>query len=228
MEFKHPTATLSKNVRIGKNVFIGPNCIIGFPGFQFSTSVQNEVKDHYTEIGDNSIVMGNSVICLGAKIDNNCRFDYHSYIGEKTLVGKYSVIEYGARVYDNVKIGEFCTISGFICNNSIIGENSIAQGDLLHKFKDVTVSEIEKSPEICKNVFVGRRALIIGGIKVAEGCYIAAGSVLTKNTEANIAYSGNPAQKNGRAPKSYIEGVSNFNKQRIENINEVISSYSWA
>ena len=66
--------------------------------------------------------------------------DDHSYVGESTIVGDYCVVEYAARIYDGVLIKDGSTISGFVCNNCSIGENSIIQGDLIHKFKSVNYS----------------------------------------------------------------------------------------
>ncbi len=97
----HASAVLSKNVELGENIYIGPNCIIGFPGFQFYDD-DNEYR--HTTIESNTIVMGNSVICLGTLIGGYSRIDYHSFVGEQSRVGRYCVIEYGARIYDNVNL----------------------------------------------------------------------------------------------------------------------------
>lgn len=45
------------------------------------------------------------------------------------------------------------------------------------------------------DVWVGYGAIIMGGVKISEGCIIAAGSVVTKNTEPYSIYGGNPAKK---------------------------------
>jgi acetyltransferase-like isoleucine patch superfamily enzyme len=225
MQIVHPSAVISNNVTIGANVIIGPNCTIGFPGFQI-----NQIKslDRKTVIGDNTIIMGNSVVCIGTKIGINCRIDYHSFIGEMTQIESYCVIEYGARIYDNVIIGDHSTISGFICNYSKIGKSSIVQGDLIHKFKEAEIDQIENPPQIGDNCFIGRNALIIGDIVISDGTYIAAGSIVTKSTKQNTFYCGSPAQEVGIAPKPYINGVGNFNEDRfIKKYEEIINCYSW-
>ncbi len=49
--------------------------------------------------------------------------------------------------------------------------------------------------EICDNVFIGARAIIMGNIRIGENVIIAAGSVVTKDVESNSVYGGNPAKK---------------------------------
>lgn len=45
------------------------------------------------------------------------------------------------------------------------------------------------------DVWVGYGSIIMGGIKISKGCIIAAGSVVTKDTEPFHIYGGNPAKK---------------------------------
>ena len=223
MQYIHPSAILTKHVKLGSGVFIGPNCSIGFPGFQF---YQREDESIETVIGDNSIIMGNSVVCLGSKIGANSRLDYHSYVGVQASIGEFCVVEYGGRIYDKVEINSRTTISGFICNYAIIGSNSIVQGELLHKFKDVDDGQIEPPPVVGNECFIGKKALIVGHIEIASGSYVSAGSIVTKSTKAYKLYSGNPAKEIGNAPKSYLSGVSQFNEKRIKEIHEIINRYT--
>jgi acetyltransferase-like isoleucine patch superfamily enzyme len=44
-------------------------------------------------------------------------------------------------------------------------------------------------------VKIGMNATILPGVILAEGCVIGAGSVVTKSTEPNAVYVGNPATK---------------------------------
>lgn len=219
----HASAIIGKDVRIGKNVIIGPNCTIGFSGYQNN-------KHNFpieTVIGDNTIISGNSVICIGTKIGENCRFDYHSHIGENCKVGDNCVIEYAARIYNNIEIGNNNSISGFICNDCIIGEGNIIQGILIHKFKNINVSDsIEVPPRINDQCFIGKNAIVIGGITIANGSFIASGAILTQNTTPNKMYIGIPAKEAGNAPKSYIEGNEAFNSLNFNEIYENIRRHS--
>ncbi|VAW12757.1 Maltose O-acetyltransferase [hydrothermal vent metagenome] len=45
------------------------------------------------------------------------------------------------------------------------------------------------------DVWIGYGAIIMSGVKIQKGCIIAAGSVITKDTEPYQIYGGNPAKK---------------------------------
>ena len=219
----HNGVILSKFVELGENIYIGPNCTIGLPGYQHSgKKLYNLSKRTYIE--DNTVILGNSVICRGTKIGKNCRLDYHSFVGERTIIGNYCVIELGGRIYDEVQIANFSTISGLICNTCVIGKNSIVQGDLIHRFNNLGINEKEKSPKIGNNCFIGRKSLIIGPIIVANGSYIAAGTIVTKDTISNRLYMGTPARDVGIAPKAYKSNNSEFNQLKSMMVHEDIFS----
>ena len=45
------------------------------------------------------------------------------------------------------------------------------------------------------DVWIGYGAIIMSGVTIANGCIIAAGSIVTKDTEPYSIYAGNPAKK---------------------------------
>lgn len=193
--FIHDSAVIYDDVVIGDNVYIGPNCIIGENSYQLKS---NTIKK--TIIGNNCKILGGSIICRGAELCGNNRVDHMSYIGENTTIGIDSVIEYGARVYERVSIGKKTFISGFVCNDSIIGNSCVIQGDLIHRFVDVIPDINEIAPTIESYVFVGRSSQIIGPITLKERSYIAAGSIIAFSTKEGKLYMGAPAEIKGDAP----------------------------
>jgi acetyltransferase-like isoleucine patch superfamily enzyme len=54
--------------------------------------------------------------------------------------------------------------------------------------------EISKPVFIEDNVFIGAGSIVLPGVKIGYGAYIAAGSVVTKNVENNTIVGGNPAK----------------------------------
>jgi acetyltransferase-like isoleucine patch superfamily enzyme len=46
---------------------------------------------------------------------------------------------------------------------------------------------------IGRQCFIGARAVILKGVKIADGCVIGAGAVVTKNVESDTIVAGNPA-----------------------------------
>lgn len=200
--FIHKSAVIADNCIIGKDVYIGPNCTLGFPGYQIK---EKKTVSRPLEIGDKTIIYGNTVICQGTRIGRECRFDYHSFVGEDTIIENKCIIEYGARIYDRVTIYDECFVSGFVSNDCMIEKNSVVHGDLIHKFKNVILGEREPSPIVKANSFIGRNAVIVGNIIIAEGTYVGAGSVVTKSTKSNKLYLGVPARMIGPAPKAFLK-----------------------
>ena len=77
-----------------------------------------------------------------------------------------------------------------------IGENCIIAGEaklLAHEFLQ---GEYRKGKiEIKDNVVIGQDSLILPGVKIGENAIVGAGSVVTKDVEANTVVAGNPARK---------------------------------
>ncbi len=90
--------------------------------------------------------------------------------------------------YGGVKIGDDVS---FAEGSSMFSVN--------HGFKALNVP-IKDQPlsslpiEIENNVWIGAKATILGGIKVASGTIVAAGAVVNKNTEMNSTVAGVPAK----------------------------------
>lgn len=104
----------------------------------------------------------------------------------------------------NVHIGKnvYIDISGGV---EIIGDMSISEGVKIYthnhsvngKYKNWKNNEtVFSNILIEKNSWIGADSIILPNVKfIAEGSIIAAGSVLTKDTEPYYIYAGNPAQK---------------------------------
>jgi acetyltransferase-like isoleucine patch superfamily enzyme len=106
----------------------------------------------------------------------------------------------------NIKIGTNCQINeNVFIQGAIIGSNvMIAPGvSILNSKHNVDRIDIpmnmqgatkEINPIIKDDVWIGRNVIIMPGITVNKGTIIAAGAVLTKNTEEYGIYAGIPAK----------------------------------
>ena len=126
-------------------------------------------KDAY--IAPNCIIDNprNLSIASGANINRFCRF--------LTSDGKESVITIG----EDSWIG--CNVS-FICITHEIGGSEKRAGNPL--FRSITIG---------KGVWIGADVTLLPGIHIADGCVIGAGAVITKSTQPNGLYGGNPARR---------------------------------
>jgi len=105
------------------------------------------------------------------EIGNNCR------INEKVRL-------------DNVKIGD----------HVMIARESVILGKM-HDFSNTSIpmeqqDQKETKPVIIENdVWLGLRVIVMPGLNIKKGSIVAAGAVLTKDTEEYGIYAGIPAKK---------------------------------
>ena len=116
-------------------------------------------------------------------------------------IGNYSFIGPFVEIQTDVVIGKKCRIQShsFICSKVVIGDNCfIGHGvnftNDLFKNGNPESSHIEWIPTyIGNNVSIGSGSSILP-VKVADGCVVGAGSVVTKDLIAKGIYAGNPAK----------------------------------
>lgn len=116
-------------------------------------------------------------------------------IGRKTIINRNIIIG------DRSGIGENCAIYGtcFIGDNVLMAPECIIY-TINHKFMDKNKLIIdqgideEKPVHIGNDVWIGRRVIILPGVKVGDGSVIAAGSIVTKDVPPYTVVGGNPAK----------------------------------
>ena len=117
-------------------------------------------------------------------------FGGKSYISHDVKIDKYVYIGPGCRIYPKVTINKYTMLAN---NVSIIG------GD--HRYDIVGIpialtgrSEIKPTTIGC-DCWLGANCIVNCGVNIADGCIIAAGAVVTKDTEPYCVYGGVPARK---------------------------------
>lgn len=115
-------------------------------------------------------------------------------IGNNFYMGRNSQIETDCKIGDNVI---------FANNVAIVGRYD-------HHFQAIGIPTrlaprirdehynwkgLNQLTTIEDDVWIGYGSIIMGGVTIGKGCIIAAGSVVTKDTEPYFIYGGNPARK---------------------------------
>jgi chloramphenicol O-acetyltransferase type B len=150
----------------------------------------------------------NSIIDSGCCINEETNIEKNTHILEGCLildsvikqysyVGKNSIIQ-------NATIGSFCSIA----NDVFIGLgrhplDNFSTSTLFYQTNntfnikladnDTDFSEYEEI-EICNDVWVGAKVIIMDGVKIYDGAVIAAGAVVTKDVPAYAIVAGVPAK----------------------------------
>lgn len=141
--------------RIGEGTCVGPHVLI-----------EDDV-----EIGANCVIDAFCRICAGARIAD----------GAKIL--------YGVAVFEDVSIGRDCIIGGNVADRTVIEDYVTYFGEIAHSYRvpgDLAAWDgpPQPSPTIRTRAVVGQDALLIGGIEIGEGAYVAAGEIVRGNVPA--------------------------------------------
>ncbi|EKE74340.1 acetyltransferase [Celeribacter baekdonensis B30] len=66
-----------------------------------------------------------------------------------------------------------------------------------HDYQDASFATIFAPIEVCDWCWIGPRVTVLPGVTIAEGCVVAAHSVVTKSTDPYGVYAGIPAKRIG-------------------------------
>jgi acetyltransferase-like isoleucine patch superfamily enzyme len=145
--------------------------------------------------------LGNFVVLYeGVTIGSEAVLEDYVRVGYGSSIGNGARIMYGAFVCDRVAIGAGARVAGFVCDASWIGDGATAMGKLVHRY-DAPESDWwgpdEPSPRIEANAVVGMGSIIVGGVTIGAGSYVAAGAIVTRDVPPNTLVTG----VNGHMPK---------------------------
>lgn len=115
-------------------------------------------------------------------------------IGNNFYIGRDSQIETDCIIGDNVIFGNKVAVVGKYDHHF---QKVGVPIRLAPRIRDAHYSwkGLDQITIIADDVWVGYGAIIMSGVKLSKGCIIAAGSVVTKDTEPYFIYAGNPARK---------------------------------
>ncbi len=121
-------------------------------------------------------------------VDKSVYFGGHSKISPDIIVGHHVYFGPGCNIYPNVEVGDFTL---FANNISIIGGDH--RYDVVGLPVGLTGRDVIKKTLIGRDCWIGAHSIIKCGVTVADGCIVAAGAVVTKDTEPYGIYAGVPA-----------------------------------
>ena len=115
-------------------------------------------------------------------------------IGNNFYIGNYSSIETNCIIGDNVIIANHVGIVGRYDHNYQQVGTPVRLASQIRD-KDYSWKGLNEITYIGSDVWIGFGAIVMSGVKIADGTIIAAGSVVTHDTEAYSIYGGVPAKK---------------------------------
>ncbi|GAB78003.1 UDP-N-acetylglucosamine pyrophosphorylase /glucosamine-1-phosphate N-acetyltransferase [Austwickia chelonae] len=173
------TTWIDADVTIGRDTVVRPNCqLLGATTVGADALIGPDCTIESCEIGD------------GAEVKRTEA--HHALIGAGATVGPFSYLRPGTRLGAKGKIGGFVETKNAMigegakvphltyCGDATIGEGAnIGAGTIFANYDGVA-----KHPTVIgKHSFVGSQTVLVAPVTVADGCYVAAGSALTDDTE---------------------------------------------
>ena len=176
-------AVMGKNCKVAEGVILG---------LEYQEGCQP------VKVGDNAVIREGTIIYGDVSIGDDFKTGHFVLIREKTqignnvLVGTHSVIEGYCTLGDNIKLqtGVYIPLFTTIGSNVFVGPYATLLNDKYPARKNYKL----KSPVVADDVSVGAKAIILPGVTIGKGAFIAAGAVVTKDVPSGTLARGNPAQ----------------------------------
>jgi len=171
---------------IGADVSIGADTII-----HPQTSLEGS-----TIIGENVVIRQSRVV--DSEIGDDCEINnsviLESTVGINVKMGPFAFVRPNSHIGNNIKIGDFVEIKNSTIGNgskvphlSYIGDADVGSGVNIG-CGTIAVNydgQVKHRTHINDHVFVGCNANLVAPVELGEGCFIAAGSTITKNVPEN-------------------------------------------
>ena len=178
------TIELPETVIVDPDVFAGPDTRIG-PGVQLLGK---------TRIGEGCTIHTGSILSDAVLEDRVLVKPYSivtaTHLSAGAQVGPFAHLRDGARLQENARVGNFVEVKKSTLGKSVkamhltylgdasVGEGTnIGAGTITCNYDGVN----KNSTTIGKHVFVGSDTALVAPVRVGDGAYIGAGSVITNN-----------------------------------------------
>lgn len=173
----------------------------GRQGLHIDKTVQIE---RGVEIFAPNVLVGNTFVSAGTVIYSYC-FLNDCKIGKNCNVGPFATLRQNSMVGDCCRVGNFVEIKNSVLGDktktahhayvgdAMIGENTnVGCGVVFANFD----GKAKHKTQIGKNCFLGCNTNLVAPLKIGDGCFVAAGTTVTKDVEDNTFVIGRSRQQN--------------------------------
>jgi acetyltransferase-like isoleucine patch superfamily enzyme len=143
-----------------------------------------------------------AIIQEGVILGNHCYVGHFTFIRPRVIIGDHTEIRAHVVVAADAKIGSYTNINQFtnICRDTIIEDYVfVGPGVIMTNTKKIAFrrdyDDISQAPYIEYGAMIGGGTTICPGVRIGRNSSIGAGSLVTKDTEPEYLYYGNPARK---------------------------------
>jgi UDP-2-acetamido-3-amino-2,3-dideoxy-glucuronate N-acetyltransferase len=147
---------------------------------------ESSYVDEGAEVGTGTKIWHFSHIQKGATIGERCIFGQNVNVADGVVIGNNVKVQNNVSIYtgtvieDDVFLGPSCVLTNVTNPRSQINRHSLYEKTLIRR-----------------GATIGANATIVCGVKLGRYCFIAAGSVVTKDVPDYALMVGNPARQKG-------------------------------
>jgi bifunctional UDP-N-acetylglucosamine pyrophosphorylase / glucosamine-1-phosphate N-acetyltransferase len=181
-------------IELPGTVLIDPEVIVG-ADTRIEPCVQLLGK---TRIGTGCTVRTGSILADAVLEDNVLVKPYSlvvaSHLSRGTQVGPFAHLREGARLEENARVGNFVEVKKSVLGEGVksmhltyLGDARIGAGTNIGAGTiTCNYDGVHKNPTtIGKRVFIGSDTALVAPVRVGDGAYVGAGSIITKNVPAD-------------------------------------------
>ena len=142
--------------------------------------------DEGAEIGEGTKIWHFSHVMKGAKIGEGCGFGQNVNVDGGVVIGNNVKVQNNVSIYtgtvieDDVFLGPSCVLTNVTNPRSQVNRHSLYEKTLIRR-----------------GATIGANATIVCGVTLGRYCFVAAGSVVTKDVPDYALVMGNPARQKG-------------------------------
>lgn len=199
----HPGSVIGANVRIDSHTVIGK-----LPMKSKNSATTSDEVLEAAKIGDDCLIGAHVTVYKGCTLHDSILVADLATIREKVEVGKKTIVGRGVAIENQCSIGSFCKLETnvYITAYSTVGDHVfVAPGVLTSNdnFMGRTKERFDNfdGAHFADGSRIGVGAVILPGRTVGSEAVVAAGAVLTKNTEGEMIYAGIPAREFRSVPE---------------------------
>ncbi|MDY0144436.1 MAG: DapH/DapD/GlmU-related protein [Kiritimatiellia bacterium] len=147
---------------------------------------------------DSSYVDDGAQIGVGTKIWHFSHIMKGAKIGERCVFGQNVNVDSGVIIGDNVKVQNNVSIyTGTVIEDDVFLGPSCVLTNVTNPRSQVNRHSLYEKTLIRRGATIGANATIVCGVTLGRYCFIAAGSVVTKDVPDYALVMGNPARQKG-------------------------------
>jgi len=137
-----------------------------------------------TNVPENTNIWQFCVIFPNCRIGENCNINANVLIENDVIIGNNVTLKSGVQIWDGITIEDDVFVGP---NASFVNNPYVRSKQYIEPIRTL----------LKKGCSIGSNATILCGVTVSEYSFVGAGSVLTKSTEPNTLWVGNPAKQVG-------------------------------